>query len=90
MRYLPLSLLAVSVLTLAGCATSLGKLNVNLLAIQECQRLEMPLKAPSINASTDYRDLSAESLGDIARARQARAARLACENKVIERYRDAK
>lgn len=86
---LPATLSALG-LTLAACATSPGRMAVDLQAFKECQRLEMPLKAPNINPDTDYRDLSSESLGAIAKARQAQAARSACENTVIEKYKDAK
>lgn len=90
-RYLMrIAILSALALTLAGCATSPGKLDVDLKAIKECQRLQRQMAVAEIGEDSDYRELSAEALAEIAKSNRAQAARTACENKVIEKYRGAK
>lgn len=92
MRFHPFrspAILFLSALILAGCAGSPGKLAVDLTALKECQRLGNPVKVPEIGPETDYRDLSAESLGQIVKANKGAAARTRCENGVIAKYAKA-
>jgi hypothetical protein len=88
---MPKLILSALALMLAGCATSPGKLSVDLRApLMDCRRLEAPLKVPQITPDTDYRDLSSESLGTIAKGRRGQAARNRCEDDVIQKYETAK
>lgn len=82
-------ILSASATMLAACATSPGNLAVNLQALKECQKLDHKLKVEEIGADSDYRNLSAEALGEIAKANQERAARLNCQNRVIQKYKEA-
>jgi hypothetical protein len=94
MRYrrflLGLPILSLSGLMLASCAHSPGSLGVDLKALQECRRLEHRQSLPEITADSDYRDLSAASLGELQKDRMSTKARDNCENKVMQKYKDAK
>lgn len=83
------AILSASVLTLAGCDTLSGKLSVDLEALKECQRLDRKMAVPSIEEDSDYRELSAEALAEIAKGNRAQADRTKCENGVIEKYKNA-
>ena len=90
MRY-PLRLAILSALiapTLCGCAGSLGKLDVDLAALKECQRLKGPVPVPQI-ADSDYRVLSAQALAQLKKANGKDAARTRCEQNVIDKYAKA-
>lgn len=94
MRYRPSPMSMVPILSglaliLAACATSPGKLDVDLQALKECQRLQRQMAVGQIGEDSDYRELSAEALAEIAKGNRTQAARTACENKVIEKYRNA-
>ena len=84
------TILSASALMLAGCASSPGKLAVDLDALKECQKLDHPLTLAQIGEDSDYRNLSAEALGEIKKANLARARRLKCEDSVIQKYKEAK
>lgn len=71
---------------LAGCAASLGGLAVNLKALQECRRLDRGIAPPTINETTDYRELSSDALARIKKANNGVAARNKCEDKVVDDY----
>jgi hypothetical protein len=89
-RFLPPTMFAVLAMILSACASSPGKLAVNLGAVKECQRLGRPVPVPDIQADTDYRDLSAQALAALNKANRGSAARTACENKVVSDYAKAK
>lgn len=85
-RSATLSLLTL--LTLSGCATSPGKLSVDLSAVKECQKLGGPVEVPLIKGS-DYRTLSAQALGQINKANVGEARRTNCEDGVVDDYAKA-
>jgi hypothetical protein len=77
----------VSILFLAsGCATSPGRLNVDLSALKECKRVGGQVPIPAID---DYRKVSALALGGLHKANQRLAARDRCDDKVIAKYATA-
>lgn len=84
-------ILSASAMLLAGCAHSPGMLDVDLQALKECRRLDptVPGPGPSIRNDSDYRDLSPEALAALKKANDGTARRNACENKVIEKYKNA-
>lgn len=86
-----LAILSLStLLTLPGCATSPGKLSVDLTAVKECQRLGGPVAVPEITPKkTDYRVLSAQVLGQIRKANEGEQRRTECEDKVVDEYAKA-
>lgn len=86
---LKLAILSGLVPMLPGCAGSLGKLNVDLKALKECQRLDGSRSTPSITEDTDYRDLAADALAHMNKANAASARRTKCENDVIAKYAKA-
>lgn len=81
-------LCVVWAMTLASCASSPGELKVKLT--DECLRLGGTVAPPDIDASTDYRKLSADALAKLNRANRGSAARTRCERKVIDNYANAK
>ena len=84
-----LAILSVLVLMLPGCATSPGKLTVDLSALKECRRLGPRQPVPRIDADTDYRTLAAEALAGLNKANRGSAARTRCDDKVIQSYATA-
>ena len=86
---LRLTLLILSALTLASCATSLGSLSVNLGAVKECRRLTPRLQPPDISPKSDYRDIAPQSLGQLNKGNQAITRRNRCEDKVVNSYKQA-
>lgn len=75
---------------LAGCASSLGKLTVDLSALKECRRLTPSLSQPPIGEDSDYRDLAAQGLGQLSKANRGIVARNRCDDRVIDDYASAK
>lgn len=74
---------------LAGCARSLGKLDVDLTALKECRRLTPSLQVSKIESESDYRVVTAEALGVVNKGNKAIARRNRCDDKVIEKYATA-
>jgi hypothetical protein len=87
--FLRLAILSALALMLGGCARSLGKLDVDLQALKECQKLKGPVSVPEIGENSDYRILSAEALGQLKKANSKDSARTRCEQKVIDQYAKA-
>lgn len=90
MRYRPfftrLTILSVLVLPLLNCATSPGRLNVDLAALKECQRLDPKVEVKYIDDDADYRDLGPEALAALKKKNEGADARTRCENLVIAKY----
>jgi hypothetical protein len=84
-----LLILFSSAQTLSGCATSPGKLNVDLTAIKECQKLGGPVPVPEITRKSDYRVLSAQALGQLHKANSGAEQRTGCEDRVVDDYANA-
>lgn len=77
----------LSILFLApSCATSPGRLDVDLKALSECKRLGGPVAVPPID---DYRKVSARALGGLRKANRRIVARDKCEDDVIAKYAKA-
>ena len=74
---------------LAGCARSLGKLDVDLTALKECRKLTPDLQVSKIESESDYRVVAAEALGTVSKGNKALARRNRCDDKVIEKYATA-
>lgn len=86
LRVTPLLFLA---LTLTACVGSPGKLSVDLApSLEACRRLERDPSFPQI-VDSDYRILSAEALAEIRKAKDGKAARDACERRVIAKFKAA-
>lgn len=75
---------------LAGCARSLGKLDVDLTALKECRKLTPKGQVSAIDSESDYRVVAAEALGTINKGNKAITRRDRCDDKVIEKYAAAK
>lgn len=92
MRYrnlLKLAMCFALVPMLAGCARSLGKLDVDLTALKECRKLTPNLQVSEIESESDYRVVTAEALGTVNKGNKAIARRNRCDDKVIEKYATA-
>ena len=83
---LRLATLSALATTLAGCASSLGKLTVDLSGLKECRRLTPPASLPPVGEDSDYRDLAAQGFGQLNKTNKAIAARNRCDDKVINDY----
>lgn len=78
------AILSVSILFLvSNCASSPGRLAVDLQALKECKRLGGPVTIPPID---DYRKVSARALGGLRKANSRLVARDRCDDKVIAKY----
>lgn len=78
------AILSVSILFLvSNCATSPGRLAVDLSALKECKRLGGPVPIPPID---DYRKVSARALGGLRKANSRIVARDRCEDQVAAKY----
>lgn len=89
MRYRPfltLATLSVLALPLLNCAKSPGKLNVDLKALKECQRLDPKVEVKYIDDDADYRDIAPAALAALKKKNQGADARTRCENIVIAKY----
>lgn len=91
MRYRPSRLLTASILSasamlLAACATSPGRLGVDLRGLKECRRLDPKVQSPDIGPDSDYRDLSPEALAALKKANDGTGRRNACEDRFIGKY----
>ena len=92
MRYrnlLKLAMCFALVPILAGCARSLGKLDVDLTALKECRKLTPHARVSEIESESDYRSVAAEALGAVSKGNQAIDRRNRCDDKVIESYAKA-
>ncbi len=88
-RWRQLMTLSLSALTLSACATSPGRLGVDLTAIKECQKLGGPVAVPEITRKSDYRVLAAQALGQLHKANSGAEKRSDCEDDVIDDYANA-
>lgn len=88
-RFLKLAMCFALVPMLAGCARSLGKLDVDLTALKECRKLTPSLQVSEIVSESDYRVVAAEALGTVSKGNKAIARRNRCDDKVIENYAKA-
>jgi hypothetical protein len=70
----------------AGCARSMGKLDVDLTALKECRKLTPPLQVSEIESGGDYRALAAEAGGTISKGNKAIERRNRCDDGVIRKY----
>lgn len=66
-----------------NCASSPGRLAVDLQALKECKRIGGPVPIPPID---DYRKVSARALGGLRKANNRIVARDRCEDVVIAKY----
>lgn len=81
-----LTTLSVLALPLLNCATSPGRLNVDLSALKECQRVDPKVEVKYIDDDSDYSDIAPEALAALKKKNEGADARTRCENKVIAKY----
>lgn len=89
MPYRRLIICTALAMLLAACAGSPGKLAVDLTGLRECRKLTVPMKVGPITKDTDYRVLSAESLGTINKGNKAIVRRNNCDDRIINDYATA-
>lgn len=90
MRYRPFFTLTAALSALAlpllNCGTSPGRLNVDLAALKECQRLDPKVEVKYIDDDADYRDITPQALAALKKKNEGADARTRCENIVIAKY----
>ena len=88
-RFLKLAMCFALVPMLAGCARSLGKLDVDLTALKECRKLTPKGQVSAIDSESDYGAVTAEALGAVSKGNKAIDRRNKCDDKVIGDYAKA-
>jgi len=86
---LRLATLSALAMMLSGCASSRGKLNVDIGALKECRKLTQNQRVSEIGSESDYRVVAAEGLAAVSKANKAIVRRNKCDDKVIDQYAKA-